>query len=292
MGTPDGVFAVTTRSRLRGPWLFPAMLVASLRVRRQLGADSTAVRWATVIAGPTEFWTISVWRSRHDMDEFVRSGAHAEVMWFSAKWLRAFWVMRWRPGPAESGRWNGLALASTEDGAAQTVADPSRQEALEQALAYLPRLKAAVGPDGAARYTHTPLARRHRDRVSAARGVVIAIDTSWPRSLAAMGVARRLKREVQRDDSLLRVAVGVSGPGEVYLLSVWSDAAAALRLFDSPTLRAAARRFPHGCWVAEWIPESESGSWDGLRVGARFRHLSRRKLHQAVGQGRDRLDRG
>ena len=32
----EKLFAFTTRSRLKGPWFFPHMLYATLRVRRQL----------------------------------------------------------------------------------------------------------------------------------------------------------------------------------------------------------------------------------------------------------------
>jgi hypothetical protein len=69
---PEKLFAVTTRSRLRGWWYFPHMLIGTLRIRRQLKHSSNVVSWASIIAGPTEFWTITVWHSRHDMQEFMR----------------------------------------------------------------------------------------------------------------------------------------------------------------------------------------------------------------------------
>ena len=96
------LFAVTTRSRLHGPWLFPQMMIASLRVRAQLRRDTGVVRWASIVASPSEFWTITVWRSRHEMQEFMRSGVHDDILWLFSKWLQSFWLMRWRPGPS---RW-------------------------------------------------------------------------------------------------------------------------------------------------------------------------------------------
>jgi len=107
MGNGEQLLVVTTQSRLRGPWQLPSMLTASLRIRRQLAADHDVVRWATVVAGPTEFWTITVWRSRHHMQESMRSGAHDDIMWLFSKWLRSFWLMRWRPGATEIGSWDG-----------------------------------------------------------------------------------------------------------------------------------------------------------------------------------------
>jgi len=106
----ENLFTVTTRSKLRGPWFFPQMMIASLRVRRQLRRDTQVVRWASIVASPSEFWTITVWKSRHDMQEFMRSGAHDEIMWLFSKWLQSFWLMRWRPGPNETGAWKGLNM--------------------------------------------------------------------------------------------------------------------------------------------------------------------------------------
>ena len=91
---PQKLFTVTTRSRLRGPWFFPHMMLASLRIRRQLARTGNVVRWASIVAGPSEFWTITVWRSRHDMQEFMRSCAYDEFMWLLSKWLASFWLMR------------------------------------------------------------------------------------------------------------------------------------------------------------------------------------------------------
>ncbi|MBA2280770.1 MAG: hypothetical protein H0W25_05975, partial [Acidimicrobiia bacterium] len=155
-GGRDRLFVVTTRSRLKGVRYFPAMVLASARVRRQLRETGDVVRWASVIAGPTEFWTITAWRSRHHMQEFMRSGAHDDIMWLFARWLRSFWLMRWRPGSDELGSWRGTTFArrpapeqATADHAGVTAA---RLALLDQALAGMPRLRAATGPTGAATY--------------------------------------------------------------------------------------------------------------------------------------------
>jgi len=97
------LLAVTTRSRLRGARFFPAMLLASWQVRRQLTRTAGLVHSASLVAGPTEFWTITVWRSRHAMQECMRSGAHGRIMWRVSRWLDSLWLMRWRPGAAEVG---------------------------------------------------------------------------------------------------------------------------------------------------------------------------------------------
>jgi hypothetical protein len=104
------LLAVTTRSRLRSARLFPAMLLATWAIRRQLARTEGLVRWASLVAGPTEFWTITVWRTRHAMQEFMRSDAHGRIMWRYTRWLDGLWLMRWRPGAVEVGSWAGVTL--------------------------------------------------------------------------------------------------------------------------------------------------------------------------------------
>ena len=260
------VFAVTTRSRLRGPWLFPAMMIASLRVRRQLKTTSNVVQWASVVAGPSEFWTITIWRSRHDMQEFMRTGAHDDIMWLFSKWLRSFWLMRWRPGPYEAGRWKGLTMGGSEPAYERAPMDAPRAEALQKALDHLPKRTAATAADGSVGYESTPYARRRREEVGGSGGAVVHVRTSPRNTVEAVLALRRLRRQAERDPEFLRGVVGVGRPGEVYLLAIWADRAGAMRLLESPRCTELARRWPDGYWANEWIPENEFGHWDGVRL--------------------------
>ncbi|MDP9073947.1 MAG: hypothetical protein M3N98_07200 [Actinomycetota bacterium] len=235
-----------------------------MRIRRQLAQTEGLVRWASVVAGPREFWTVTVWRSRHDMLEFMRSGAHEDIMWMFSKWLESFWLMRWRPGATEIGLWQEVSLAEPDPAPdAPTVA---QSRALNEALAHLPRLRAATGSDGAASYDATPLARRRRAEVGQAGGVVVQIRTSRHRTGAALRALRSLRRTAEDDSSCLRVVVGLSRLGEVYMLTLCRERAGAQRLLESPALNDLAQRWPAGCWAHEWIPENEFGHWDGLRL--------------------------
>jgi hypothetical protein len=228
---------VTTRSGLRGVRFFPAMVLATVRVRRQLARTPGVVRWASVLGGPTEFWTITVWRSRHEMQEFMRSGAHGELMWLFARWLRSFWLMRWGPGAARIGSWDGFAIACGEGSSAH-------------------RRVPFVVDD----------VRRPRADLSPAGGAVVRIRTSafgLPRALREL---RHLRAELRSDPRLLRLALGIAKPGELYLFAVWREREAAAALVQSPWVRAAAARWGEGFWAQEWLPENEFGHWDGLRV--------------------------
>ncbi len=265
MGQSDTLFTVTTRSRLRGPWFFPQMMFASMRVRRQLRRDTQVVRWASIVASPSEFWTITVWRTRHDMQEFMRSGAHDEIMWLFSKWLRSFWLMRWRPGPVEAGEWKGLTMAQGEPDYPEARGNGQRDALLEKALEHLPKLKSAMNAEGVLGYDTTVFARRRRAEVGGAGGAVVHIHTTPGGSVRAYRDLKALTRESEGDDALLRAVVGVSRPGDVYMLSVWRDRDGVKRMLMSPQAKALASRWP-GYWVAEWIPENEFGHWDGLRL--------------------------
>jgi hypothetical protein len=76
---------------------------------------------------------------------------------------------------------------------------------------------------------------------------------------------RRLNEEAGGDPDYLKGVVGVSRPGQVYLLSVWRDRAGTRRMLRSPQLAKLCARYP-GTWANEWLPENEFGHWDGLRL--------------------------
>lgn len=262
----DQLFVVTTRSRLRSARFFPFMMLATARIRRQLAQSEEVVRWASVVAGPTEFWTVTVWRTRHDMQEFMRSGAHEEIMWAFSRWLSSFWLMRWRPGPWELGTWRGLSIAQPEpdyEGGAVT-APRQYDDALAQALEHLPWLKAATGADGAASYESTVMARRRRAEVGGAGGALIGLSGAPWRTLAMRRALRRLRRQAEADEDFLRAVVGFGRPGEVFLLALWRTRTGARRLLDSDGLAKVTGRW--GGWANEWLPENEFGHWDGLRL--------------------------
>lgn len=277
-GIDDGatsLLTVTTRSKLRGARFFPAMLVATLRIRRQLRGAPGLVRWASVIAGPTEFWTVTVWRSRHAMQEFARCDAHGRLMWRSSRWLDSLWLMRWRPGPCERGSWGGMTLASaarrrTGDGLTAspgTAAARTSTPLPEQVLAAVPDLRAAMGGGEAATYDASPLARGPRRQVAGGGGAVVRFrGGSWrtPTAYASLAALRRRLRRA--DPALLRAVVGFGRPGEVYFLGLWRTQSAASAFLRGEWIAAAAARWGDRLWAGCWEPEHEFGHWDGVRL--------------------------
>lgn len=265
---------VTTRSRLRAARLFPVMLVATLRVRRQLARTEGLVRAASLVAGPTEFWTITVWRSRHAMQEFTRSHEHGEIMWRFSKWLSSLWLMRWHPGPDELGSWSGLTMAPA-DLVAPTGAVVPDWPVLTSVLEDLPDLRSALGPDGVAGYDSSRRARRDRQRVAGGAGVVVRIEASRRKAVVALLGLVRLRRRLRAEAGLLRSVVGIGRPGEVYFLGVWSERVAATRFLAGPWVVAAAQRWAGRFWAGVWLPENEFGHWDGVRLRRERRRAPR-----------------
>lgn len=264
---PSPTLAVTTRSRLRSVRFFPSMFVASLRVRRQLARTPGCLRWASVIAGPREFWTITVWASRDEMLEFMRSDAHEDIMWRFGKWLDSFWLTRWRPTTDERGAWKDLAMAPPARPETRRSQSPEAQAALEAALDAMPNLKASVGPDGAPCYENSPFARRQRRAVTGGAGLVLRIEAPHRRqAVAARADSRTLAARLRAAPDVLRVVRGVGRAREWYVMAIMRDEAACSAFLDDEVHERLAARWGQGYWAMRWEPANEFGHWDGLRL--------------------------
>jgi hypothetical protein len=267
----DGqLLAVTTRSRLRSVRLFPAMLLATWAIRRQLARTDGLVRWASLVAGPTEFWTITVWRSRHAMQEFMRSEAHGRIMWRYTRWLDGLWLMRWRPGAVEVGSWAGVTLrppAQVRPGR-ETTAELARLRRMPQ---HLPDLHSVVGPGGNAPDARSRHPRRPGAQVEGAGAAVIRIRVPALHTPGVLVELLRLRRRLAADPDLLRSVVGLGSPGEVCFLGIWRPGDRAAGFVDDEWVRRTASRWAGCVWASQWLPEHEFGHWDGLRLRRRRR---------------------
>jgi hypothetical protein len=262
----DGqLLAVTTRSRLRSARFFPAMLLATWTIRRQLAQTDGLVRWASLVAGPTEFWTITVWRSRHAMQEFMRSDAHGRIMWRYTRWLDALWLMRWRPGAVEVGSWAGVTFAPPAQGRAgpEAITETDR---LWRTLQRLPDLHSVVGPDGSARHASSRHAHRPHEQVDGAGATVIRLRAPALQIPTVLVELLRLRRRLAADPDLLRSVVGLGWPGEVCFLGIWRAGDRAAGCLDDEWVRRTASRWTGSFWASQWLSEHEFGHWDGLRL--------------------------
>lgn len=264
----ERLLVVTTRSQLRHVRFLPHMLNATLAIRRQLDGADGVVRWASIVAGPTEFWTISAWDSRHRMQEFMRSDAHGRWMWRFSDWLSSFWLMRWRPGRREIGRWDGLALSSGDRPPAGEATDPANPpgEVLASIRDEMPGLYEALDPDGAPPPGRSLDVRRARRHVLGAAGVIVRVRVPTVRLPVVLAGMRRVRRDLREDDRLVGCAVGVGRRDEAFLLGVWRDRTGAVELLEGDWVADARQRFGDRFWASDWQPESEFGHWDGRRL--------------------------
>lgn len=257
-------FVVTTRSRLHGLHCLPAMLVATRRVMRELAAGGSAELAASILAGPREFWTVTVWSSRHAMQQFMRSGAHGEHLWEVGDLLESFWLARWRPTRHERGRWDGRTLAPPLRAPPPEPALP--EEVREHVLRDMPHLLAAFGPTGAPEHAHAPEVRAQRTQLAGASAVLLHLP-GGVRGRGGRGVLRELAGDLRRHDrDLLRV---VTGRGQRragrFLLGVWGTEQASGRFVDT-AVGPLQERWGADAWACQLLPENEFGTWDGLRL--------------------------
>lgn len=265
MSSPS-TFVVTTRSHLRGRRHVPLMLAATRRIMREMPTMPGAATTVSIIATPREFWTVSVWTSLHQMQEFMRGGSHGAFMWEVSEWLDSFWLMRWRPTQHEVGTWNGLTLAP-ERHTVEHTGLPAHVR--DEVLASFPHLRAAFGPDGAPTYESSPEARRQRELVAGSAGVLVRLPATLSSTTRGRRQLERLARDLaDHDDDLMRMVTGrAQGVGSgVFLLGVWRSRSGSGRLLDSRWAEQARREWGEDFWACELLPENEFGHWDGLRL--------------------------
>lgn len=264
---PTVAFTVTTRSRLKSArFLFP-MLRASRRIHHQLASTPGCLRFANIVMAPREVWTLTVWRSRQEMLDFMSSGPHEDIMWTFSKWLESFWLMRWRPGDEEEGTWRGLELSRRASPAPLPPRSPQQQAALAAALESLPRLKAAIEPGGRATLEHSPSQKRARRMVEGAVGGTLRVEVSRKRSTPA--VWRKIgamRKDLLHSGEALRCAIGMSDLRSVYLLALFPSEEAWSRFATSERVLALRTSWPDGVWSMRWDADNEFGHWDGLRL--------------------------
>jgi hypothetical protein len=250
---------VTTRNRLRSPRFCLPMLRARALIARQLAHQPGLVRYASGVASPTEFLTLTVWESREAMQVFMQSGAHERLMWHFTRWTASFWGMRWEPGAEseELGAWSGLRLASL--GTAPPVTSPL------VAAGLLPASVPRAGPFGP-RLESGNL----EPRASGLFGLC-AWFTGPLAPVRARGAAARLRAVAGTDAGLLRWSVGLDLPPQGLTITLWHDAPGARQLALALLGTAAGAD-----WAMCWQPaEYEIGHWDGLRL----RQAARSRLH-------------
>jgi hypothetical protein len=255
------MLAVTTRNRLRSARFCLPMLRARRVIARQLAETPGLIRYASGVATPTEFLTLTVWEDRAAMLAFMRSGAHERLMWLFTRWTASFWGMRWEPSEAEVGGWDGLRLS--------LATATARPVSPLVAVGLLPPNPPRAGPLGP-----RPEGGVVEPRACGLVGVTARL-TGIGGLVSMRGTRRRLAAEAADNPDLVRWAVGADLPPQALLVSLWRD---------SPAARARALAVLghdlRASWAMCWQPaDYEIGHWDGLRL----RQVARRAARDSTG---------
>jgi anti-sigma regulatory factor (Ser/Thr protein kinase) len=227
------------------------MLVAGRRIERGLRAAPGCERYAHVIAGPREFWTLTIWRDQAQMREWMRDGTHGRVMWEQPHWLDCYWGMRWRPGNFQAGEWEGDEWEWPEE-----RRPVSGSASASGGLPAMPWMHAALGQT-------VPLERRE---VAGATGATYRLRVPpWglPRALRDL---RRLRRIAASDADSFAISLGFGTGGALYLLVIATSRQALDRLRESPEHREFLRRWGDRAWWSTWEPEAEFGHWESRKL--------------------------
>ena len=243
------MIAVTTRARIGGiHHLWPA-LRSTARIRRELEHTPACLRFATVLAGPRELLTVSVWTSHEAVLGFLGTGSHGPVVWSRPGWLASYWGMRWRPGRDEVGAWEGTGEFPGAAG--------------HQVGMKPPATPAARPPPG---FGSSPLAASLRSELDGALGTTYRLRVTPGSSLAALRDVRRLRRRLDEDPGVFACSGGLAPGRQVVLLVTWRDAAAARRFAAGPLHQQFLHSWDGRLHWMEWVPQAETGQWDGRRL--------------------------
>jgi anti-sigma regulatory factor (Ser/Thr protein kinase) len=226
-----GIIAVTTHSRTKGLRYALPVLLAARRIERELEHAPGCERHASVIAGPRELWTLTIWRDAADMRECMRGGAHGAVIWKQPSWLDSYWGMRWRPGQLRSGEWEGPAE--------------------------LPAwIRSALGRT-------VPLEERKLAGVTGATYRLRVPTWAFP---AALRDLRRLRRAAAADSDSFKQSLGLGTGAALYLLVIARSPGALDRLRATPEHKRVLDRWRDRVWCSSWEPEVEFGEWKSRRL--------------------------
>jgi len=246
------MIAVTTHSQTRGLRYTMPMLLAGRLIERQLRDASGCERYANVMVGPREFWTLTIWRDAVDMQRCMRDGAHGRVTWQQPHWLECYWGMRWRPGDHTSGEWEGDALEWPESATGASDSDSG-----DRPLATMPSwMQAALGKS---------VMTEQRQLAGAAGATYrLRVPPWWIPS--ALRDLRRLRRTAAADPDSFRLSLGVGTGGALYLLVISTSREGLDRLRSSSEHGQFLSRWGDRTWWSTWEPESEFGHWESQRL--------------------------
>ena len=244
------MFAITTRNKLRSRRHALSMIMAWVRIRRQLYRTPGMVAYTTGMASLTEFYTLTLWDKEIDMMAFMSSDDHREMMWNVRHWSDSFWSMRWKPTRNEIGKWNERSFAN--------------ENSVKTKFTYVgPGYLEMSGVPEKLRSVLKNITRQSEPEILESSAVICRIPTP---SISDIFRLRKLMQPWQSDRTLLRFELAY-GFGECKIIAAWEK-----NEKDKSTilLELIELNFPEAWAMRFNATDFEIGHWDNMR----FRELA------------------
>jgi anti-sigma regulatory factor (Ser/Thr protein kinase) len=266
------MIAVTTHSRTRGLRYTLPMVLFGRRIERELKGAPACERYANIVAGPREFWTLTIWRDAAAIRTCMRHGTHGRVMWQQPYWLECYWGMRWRPGGYQAGRWEREAWRWPETAPAQKSSSEvacASNSSSQMALPSMGSSQAAQSPPGMLPWMDIALGRAvpvEQRQVAGAAGATYRLRVPPWGIAAALRDVRRLRGVAFADRDSFTLSLGFGSGGALYLLVIATTSEALERLRKAPEHKRFLERWGDRAWCSTWEPESEFGHWESHKL--------------------------
>jgi hypothetical protein len=133
MGTNHGpnLFISLTRLQLRSYRFIPQFLWINEKAVKQLISSPGFVEGKLLLAGPRQFWTVTVWTDENSMRKYRGTGAHLKAMGKLAGWCDEASVAHWKQTSETIPDWETLRKQMQASGRRSRVNHPSREHVKE-----------------------------------------------------------------------------------------------------------------------------------------------------------------
>ena len=119
------MFVSLTRLRLRSFRFVPLFMWANEKTVKQLVASAGFCEGKLLVAGPREFWTVTVWADENSMRKFRAAGAHLGAMGKLAGWCDEASVAHWSQDVEAIPDWETVHARMRDTGRPSRVDHPS-----------------------------------------------------------------------------------------------------------------------------------------------------------------------
>ena len=241
------MFAIITRNKLRSRRYTLGMIWAWWHIRRQLARTPGMFAYTTGMASLTEFFTLTMWEKEFDMNLFMASDDHRDMMWNFKRWSDSFWSMRWNTTKDEVGDWNGQTFSINK-----AVTKPRSRYV---GPGYL---ESSQVPKELKPYLRN-ITRRLEPETLDLNAVIGRIPITTVRELTCL---KRILRPWRTAPGMLRMVMAI-GLKECLVIAVWSQPGTK---DPESFIKALHATHPDGWLMRFNATDFEIGHWNGLRI--------------------------